>query len=65
MSQPGFCHENELLSNDIFEKECDFSFHMIYYLYSMPVINLMLCWSKKVILNLCKIILIEKTEGRS
>ena len=30
MSKPGFCRWNELLSYDVFEKEC--SFHMIYYL---------------------------------
>ena len=49
MSKPGFCHENELLSHDNVEKECDFSFHMLYYLSSrsMPVINPRLCWSEE------------------
>ena len=27
-----FCHRNEMLSYDIIEKECDLSFHVIYYL---------------------------------
>ena len=39
MSKPGFCRWNELLSYDVFGKECNFSFHMIYYLcvYALPV----------------------------
>ena len=32
MSKPGFCRWNEMLSYDITEKECELSFHMIYYL---------------------------------
>ena len=32
MSKPGFCNSNNLLSSDIIETKCDFSFHMIYYL---------------------------------
>ena len=30
MSKPGFCHRNMLLGCSITEKECDFSFHVIY-----------------------------------
>ena len=33
MSKPGFCLWNEMLSYDILEKECEFSFDMIYYLF--------------------------------
>ena len=33
MSKPGFCRWNEMLSYDIIVKECELSFHMIYYLW--------------------------------
>ena len=32
MSKPGFCHQNELQNYAIIEKECNFIFHMIYYI---------------------------------
>ena len=42
MSKPGSCFWNELQGYDIIVKECDFSFHVIYYLcfYALSILSI-------------------------
>ena len=56
MSKPGFCSLIEMLSYELIEKDCDFSFHMIYILYLHAIsIESYADKEQTVVVNLCKI----------